>query len=181
MGGVIFYIPFTIVVVLQSFARNVQSHNQALGSWIEASVKFLLLVLFILLILCYVFQIVPISLLNLCFLNLPCICFSYVFDGKPPDLKKQELAKRYFFSLSWCFLTKPNIFEWQSFYILIILPLFWCSYSKRADATDDLNKAIEVLSSGNFLCRFPYQQLILFSSFPSIYLSFHLLTFTFLS
>lgn len=34
----------------------------------------------------------------------------YVFDGKPPDLKKQELAKR---------------------------------YSKRADATDDLNKAIE--------------------------------------
>lgn len=25
--------------------------------------------------------------------------FSYVFDGQPPDLKKQELAKRYFFYL----------------------------------------------------------------------------------
>ncbi|GER47378.1 flap endonuclease 1 [Striga asiatica] len=35
---------------------------------------------------------------------------SYVFDGKPPDLKKQELAKR---------------------------------YSKRADATEDLNDALE--------------------------------------
>ncbi|KAG5548873.1 hypothetical protein RHGRI_014284 [Rhododendron griersonianum] len=34
----------------------------------------------------------------------------YVFDGKPPDLKKQELAKR---------------------------------YSKRADATEDLNQALE--------------------------------------
>ncbi|KAK4491326.1 hypothetical protein RD792_002062 [Penstemon davidsonii] len=38
---------------------------------------------------------------------------SYVFDGKPPDLKKQELAKR---------------------------------FSKRADATEDLNDALE---SGN--------------------------------
>ncbi|KAI5658297.1 hypothetical protein M9H77_27090 [Catharanthus roseus] len=34
----------------------------------------------------------------------------YVFDGKPPDMKKQELAKR---------------------------------YSKRADATEDLNQAVE--------------------------------------
>ena len=35
----------------------------------------------------------------------------YVFDGQPPDLKKQELAKR---------------------------------YSKREDATKDLNAAVEV-------------------------------------
>jgi hypothetical protein len=30
------------------------------------------------------------------FLNKLKFLFSYVFDGKPPDLKKQELAKRYF-------------------------------------------------------------------------------------
>nr|KJB15013.1 hypothetical protein B456_002G154800 [Gossypium raimondii] len=36
--------------------------------------------------------------------------FNYVFDGQPPDLKKQELAKR---------------------------------YSKRADATEDLQEAME--------------------------------------
>ncbi|KAL3643531.1 Elongation of fatty acids protein 2 [Castilleja foliolosa] len=37
----------------------------------------------------------------------------YVFDGKPPDMKKEELAKR---------------------------------YSKRADATEELNDAIESIS-----------------------------------
>ncbi|XP_012470970.1 uncharacterized protein LOC105788571 isoform X1 [Gossypium raimondii] len=40
---------------------------------------------------------------------------SYVFDGQPPDLKKQELAKR---------------------------------YSKRADATEDLQEAMEVFFFG---------------------------------
>lgn len=32
----------------------------------------------------------------MCFAKEVEILFSYVFDGKPPDLKKQELAKRYF-------------------------------------------------------------------------------------
>ncbi|MFQ6664527.1 hypothetical protein Gotur_031608 [Gossypium turneri] len=41
---------------------------------------------------------------------------SYVFDGQPPDLKKQELAKR---------------------------------YSKRADATEDLQEAMEVFFFGH--------------------------------
>ncbi|MFQ6668138.1 hypothetical protein Gotur_033899, partial [Gossypium turneri] len=41
--------------------------------------------------------------------------FSYVFDGQPPDLKKQELAKR---------------------------------YSKRADASEDLQEAMEVFFFG---------------------------------
>nr|XP_018685663.1 PREDICTED: flap endonuclease 1-like isoform X2 [Musa acuminata subsp. malaccensis] len=46
-----------------------------------------------------------------------CFCHaSYVFDGQPPELKKQELAKR---------------------------------YSKREDATEDLNAAIEAGDTGN--------------------------------
>ncbi|KAB2037509.1 hypothetical protein ES319_D03G080200v1 [Gossypium barbadense] len=51
--------------------------------------------------------------------------FSYDFDGQPPDLKKQEL-------LSEC-----------CFFIIFILNLS-CSYSKRADATEDLQEAMEV-------------------------------------
>ncbi|KAG6537958.1 hypothetical protein ZIOFF_003061 [Zingiber officinale] len=43
----------------------------------------------------------------------------YVFDGQPPELKKQELAKR---------------------------------YSKREDATNDLNTAIEIIAFGYICC-----------------------------
>ncbi|TYG47131.1 hypothetical protein ES288_D11G313500v1 [Gossypium darwinii] len=55
--------------------------------------------------------------------------FSYVFDGQPPDLKKQEIG------VECCF------------FIIFILILS-CSYSKRADATEDLQEAVEVFFFG---------------------------------
>lgn len=33
------------------------------------------------------------------------LLFSYVFDGKPPDLKKKELAKRYTIVSLACWIT----------------------------------------------------------------------------
>ncbi|TYH46129.1 hypothetical protein ES332_D11G314400v1 [Gossypium tomentosum] len=49
----------------------------------------------------------------------------YVFDGQPPDLKKQEIAKRYF------------IANYSNYFLL------------RADATEDLQEAVEVFFFGH--------------------------------
>ncbi|KAG6518375.1 hypothetical protein ZIOFF_021850 [Zingiber officinale] len=63
----------------------------------------------------------------------------YVFDGQPPELKKQELAKRLVFivlSLS------PSFFFCCKIMIIFKLILFF-RYLKRKDATNDLNTTIE--------------------------------------
>ena len=79
---------------------------------------------------------------------LHCLC-SYVFDGNPPDMKKQELAKRhdifeYFFHYSYVI--------WHTYIISVLqslLSLLECTiifrYSKREDATEDLKEAVEVI------------------------------------
>ncbi|KAK6139481.1 hypothetical protein DH2020_026795 [Rehmannia glutinosa] len=67
----------------------------------------------------------------------------YVFDGKPPDLKKQELAKRY---LMLQFRSLFGLVSVIDLGLLITLINFYsgdCRYSKRADATEDLNDALE--------------------------------------
>lgn len=82
------------------------------------------------------------------FAKLPQPCLRYVFDGKPPHLKKQELAKRY---ISDGFFFFFGYFFWtcvEDHKCLITMIFKWCTlsyrHSKRADATEDLNKALVV-------------------------------------
>ncbi|KAG6521270.1 hypothetical protein ZIOFF_018381 [Zingiber officinale] len=63
----------------------------------------------------------------------------YVFDGQPPELKKQELAKRLVFTV---LSLSPSFFFCCKIMIIFKLILFF-RYLKRKDATNDLNTTIE--------------------------------------
>jgi SET domain-containing protein len=77
---------------------------------------------------------------------------SYVFDGKPPDMKKQELAKRHdIFEYFFHPLIIPTLFDTHIISVLQSLrSLLECTiifrYSKRDDATKDLTEAVEVFA-----------------------------------
>ncbi|KAG6507561.1 hypothetical protein ZIOFF_032911 [Zingiber officinale] len=63
----------------------------------------------------------------------------YVFGGQPPELKKQELAKRLVFTV---LSLSPSFFFFCKIMIIFMLILFF-RYLKRKDATNDLNTTIE--------------------------------------
>jgi len=72
---------------------------------------------------------------------------SYVFDGKPPDMKKQELAKRH--AIFFHPLIIPMLFrDFLKSVLQILILLLECTilfrYSKREDATKELTEAVEV-------------------------------------
>lgn len=68
----------------------------------------------------------------------------YVFDGKPPEMKNQELKKRYFCVDLMLFL-ESSIYRFLSVFLInAFLSKKFYSLSKRAEATAGLTEALEV-------------------------------------
>jgi hypothetical protein len=87
----------------------------------------------------------------------------YVFDGKPPEMKNQELKKRYF-CVDFMLFLESSIYRFLSKFLNYEFPSKTLNrLSKRAEATAGLSEALEVYAYfvGDFSLIFVLRFLVL--------------------
>ena len=135
-------------VPMQSPAGHVLQNSQDAGDWHEASVSFIPIYAALFLPLPEYLSSAGLHYCNILMLGLG--VHRYVFDGKPPALKKEELSRRWAF----CMLlvsVRPKLHVYPEMLRrdstkVNLRSLACCRVERRGDATDQLTEAKEVNS-----------------------------------